>query len=249
MLTRKASLICFVLMPAQAAIFPMLGQEPAAESPADQKLMVFRLRHTQIDRNLENLIKPMLSAYGMVAVDRSRNYIVVSCAERHIPTIEKFVVEIDEERTVIPSEKPDVESRGKQIRVVWLMSGLKSGRPPPQDLTGVIEELSKIGVGPLDLVAQTIVRAVGDFQVRAYPDLDDDPTSLEMSGELTDSESKTTSELSLDLSATFRGEDGETRTTTVSTTVVAPHSHPVVLCVNPVRKRTSVFVIQVFPVE
>ena len=103
----------------------------------------------------------------------------------------------------------------------------------------------------------------GTFTTSAYPDLDGKPVSLQINGTFSSqrgSREKAHMEISLSASTTSVTTDavqltGRAVTTSsrtsreslaeLQTTVLAPFGHPVVLCMTPVKKKTSVFIVQV----
>jgi hypothetical protein len=157
--------------------------------------------------------------------------------------MQRLLGEVDRPPVLRPEEEPC------RVRIVWFVGlepGVKEDAPPPPDLGDVIEELSAIGVTNLHLGAQTIVQAITneEFEVAAETDpIWGGPNRLEFSGELGDTVG-TARRLTVDLKIED-SEQGEV-VCRLTTSLVAPIGHAVVLGVAPmVQRRSSVLVLQI----
>lgn len=207
-----------------------------------------------------NIRYPGQQQFNRFSMDAPRHTVVVTGTDEALQAAEQIINGLDE-----PPPPPEAtEVTGARVRIVWLVAGgvsMGASTAPPPDMREVIEELARIGVADLSLVAQTVVQAMPDqkFSTRCSFTLDN-PIDLSIRGVLTDLPSGIPClELSLNGKETVTrkidaGGPGPQSTTaevkdicTLETTVVAEPGHAIVLGVTPIGTATSVFVVQVMP--
>jgi hypothetical protein len=215
-----------------------------------RQLAVFPLRNTELDRNLEEVLKLIFTdPNDRFALDREHRSVIVYADRDTLHTAEGLLNRLDQ-----APEKAGVVRA--QVRIVWLATGLPQDAPkPPADLKNVLDELAKIGIEDPRLVSQLIVNTLvnKDFEVQGSgkPDALGD---LRVSGMVLDKAPgsvglhlpKDTFLLNVNLDATRAGEakGGVCR---LQTSISAPAGHSVVLGLTPTAAMTSVFVVQVSP--
>jgi hypothetical protein len=220
-----------------------------------QQLQVFELRHTPASE-VHNALQGVVGADVKIAVDAVGNRVIVQGDADTLEVIEALLTRIDQpppERE--PADAPPPAAEDVQVRLVWLVAGLKDSpaAPPPADLENVVQELEKMGVTGLKTAAQVFVKTVPatQFSVSGSAILDQS-CSLEVSGiyarrrsgsgpvgapAARDDKAAAPAVLEISVKASPHLAD-------LQTTITAPEGHSVVLGVSPVGELTSVFVVQ-----
>lgn len=251
-----------------ASLIKLLDHGKSAPLPNLTK--TYAVKHTAADQDLKELILMVISAEATVAVDQTRNIILLRGNEKSHAAVEKLLERIDQ----APPAKKSKSSR--RVHITWLASsGERSGdgktsKPGnatlPATLNPVIAELEKIGVTNLKVAAQTMVRCTTDekFEILCKADLGT-PCDLVIGGLLGSGEDgqprlmlvlngrqqRPTAVQNADGGLSGgRGSRQAMHMTEdivrIETTITAPAGHPVVLGVSPIGKITSVFVVTVF---
>jgi len=235
---------------------------PARDTASGHNVQVVILKNARASE-LAKMLQPMVPD-AIFAADSLSNTLVFSASDSTKMIVEQLVQRLDQER---PGAEPP---QGRKVRVVWLVSGLDLPAPPP-DMKDVTEELATMGVEGLGLGAQSIVQTVssGKFSVQCSP-VAFSRCRLEMKGTLEeDRNGPPRVELTLSAMGLLQPpppvvpqptpaagplppqpvlpSPGPNQLASISTTLMAPPGHKVVLGVSPIEKYTSVFVIQVLP--
>ena len=106
--------------------------------PAPQ---VIPLTHIRADSNLRSAVSLVVANRGSSMVYPERNLVVVTGDLTVIQEVQELLGRLDR-----PLERSKIAE--VQVRLVWLASGLenKDARKPPEDMKGVVTELSKMGI-------------------------------------------------------------------------------------------------------
>ena len=223
-------------------------------APEPNQIKVFRLINNQAADLVEVLVALLDDEKTKISIDQRTNSIIASGTPESLEIMEALLLRFDE------SSAHEVdESATYQVRIIWLASGLGEGAAPAEDLQGVIEELAKVGVVDLQQVCQVTVNttADGDFEVQCSPRLDQEPVSLQISGELSHRQRRGKLEIALVAEMGLKVKDSYGRTpasklrqlVNIETTIRLPDGHFAVLGSTPIEQLTSVFVVQVVPSE
>ncbi len=223
----------------------------------DRVLQIFALKYIPADSELARKLSALLPGV-VLAMDSRTNSVIIQSDAKQVDRAKHLLAALD-----VPAASRDADPahRDRQVRIIWLMSGLEKGAPLPPDMTPIVDELGKYGVHGLQLVTQTMVRGRNQFTTSAYPDLDGKPVHLEISGTFSSqNQSGDDVQMEFSLSASTTTTDTvpqRSRATTSSrrtskeslaeleTTILAPFGHPIVLCMTPIKKMTSVFIVQI----
>ncbi len=175
------------------------------------------------------------------AVDERTNSVIVSAQPELLTVVEALLIRMDDSDAIKPI------SHTRRVRVIWLVSGLNDPPPSvvPDDLKGVVAELTKLGMRDVHLAAQVIVNTNGKFMTNAEAMLDS-PCQLEVGGELRSVDADVGQnwlEIQIDASREARGV--QAKLSYVNTELTTPLGHFVVLGVAPVASLQSAFVVQV----
>ncbi|HEV3079429.1 MAG TPA: secretin N-terminal domain-containing protein [Gemmataceae bacterium] len=205
-----------------------------------RNVAVVELQNAVPDKGFEEALQLLMdTSGGGFALDPRRHAVVVQGDEQAIKTARELIARLDQ-----PQEKP--RSQEMQVRVVWLASGLsrKDTPPPPRDLQEVVSELTKIGVGDLRLVSQSLVNATegNGFTMNGLAMLDES-CSLSINGSVL-SRASEMPVLDITIIARQPAERAKTMLCQLDTRIAAPLGHSVVLGVTPTEKSTSVFIVQ-----
>ncbi len=231
----------------------------SVQASEDRVLQIFALKYIPADGDLVKKLSALLPGV-VLAMDSRTNSVIIQSDAKQVDRAKELLAALD-----VPAASKDADPahRDRQVRIIWLMSGLEKGDPLPQDMAPIVDELRKYGVTGLQLVTQTMVRGRNQFTTSAYPDLDGKPVRLEINGTFSSqNQSGDNAELEISLSAsttsvatdTVRQSGRATNSSRKSskeslalleTTVLAPFGHPVVLCMTPIKKMTSVFIVQI----
>ncbi len=246
-LQRRRSFRCvtfFLLAVALTGVSESRAQEaPRAAKKPELVTQIFALKYMEADQHLQATLTGLLTERGKIAVDKRTNSVIVQSDAQQLAMVRDLLSALDVDAT---RQDPGPALKDRQVRIIWLMSGLDEGSMIPNDMKEITDQLSRYGVTGLKLVAQTIVRGRDLFTTSAYPDLDGKPILLNIHGEFVETKSSESVQMKISLSANVaknssRGES----LAKVETTVLTPFGHPVVLCMNPVNKKTSVFIVEV----
>ena len=123
------------------------------QEPENQVLQIFSLKHIDADNDLVMKLSTVLKV--LVAVDKRTNSIIIQASPEQIDRVKALIQALD---VPAPAIVRDPLENDRQVRIVWLMSGLKEGGAVPQDLKAITDELGRYGVVGLQLMTQTIVR-------------------------------------------------------------------------------------------
>ncbi len=257
----------FLLAVAMAGVSESRAQEAprAAKKARVLVTQIFALKYMEADQHLQATLTGLLTGRGKIAVDKRTNSVIVQSDAQQLAMVRDLLSALDVDATrQDPRQDPGPALRDRQVRIIWLMSGLDEGSMIPNDMKEITDQLSRYGVTGLKLVAQTIVRGRDLFTTSAYPDLDGKPILLNIHGEFVETKSAESVQMKISLSANVAsttdpargGARTSSRTSSrggsrgealaqVETTILTPFGHPVVLCMNPVNKKTSVFIVEV----
>lgn len=217
---------------------------PDREPGEALEMKVFKVRNLTLSTAVMQQLQIAVSNQGRVAIDASRNFVVVHDTREALARFEALLNTLDNE---VGPAKPAME--GLRVRVVWLINGMerKDAAPAPGDLKGVLADLAKIGVEGLQVAAQTFVQTVpnDDFQLECSPELDN-PCGLSISGRFVNApDGLNTLQLRISAQETNHADGSHRQLCNIRTTILAPAGRIVVLGATPVSKMTSVFAVQV----
>lgn len=256
-LQRSRSCRCvtiFLLAVAMAGVSESRAQEVLRrpDKKPEMTVQVFALKFMEADQHLQATLTGLLTEYGKIAVDKRTNSVIVQTDAQQLAMVRDLLSALDVDAA---RRDPGPALKDRQVRIIWLMSGLEEGGAIPADMKEIADQLSRYGVTGLRLVAQTIVRGRNLFTTSAYADLDGKPILLSIHGEFMETKSAESVLMQISLSAVITGPTASARGVSwerpqgtlakVETTVLTPFDHPVVLCMNPVNKMTSVFIVEV----
>jgi hypothetical protein len=229
---------------------------PREEANA-RRVEVLFLGNLEPDEGLENALKLAVDGRpARLALDRQRRAVVLSSDRQTREEVIRVLKKLDDAQDV----------RGMvidmQVRVVWLVSGLKREDAPgvPADLKEVSAELAKLGIDKPQLAAQVLVNTpLSDrFQVEGSTKLDT-PCRLAVHGALT--LKRDSLGLEIEINANREGEGGTGGVggrggpprgqpiCSLRTQITTMPGHAVVVGVTPTEGLTSVFVVQVLRKE
>lgn len=186
-----------------------------------------------------------------IALDPSSNQVVATGPADLLDSLGQVLADLD------VASAPSTSPRDQMtIRVAWLVSSEDGalGRPAPEDLGGVREELARIGLADLRLAAQSVLRVSSneEFSTEFIAMLDEAwIVSIEGRATALDGDASR-------LTIRIRGRGAEAsgrvqpaqpgasslKVADVRTTITTRSGHFVVLGVAPIGDRDSVFVIQ-----
>ena len=229
------------------------GSAQAPTPPPQRTLKVFQLANAQA-RDLAVVLQGVLGD-SPLAVDERTNSIIVSGENERLNIAEALIERLDSvtNPAALPTARPDHPP--VQVRVLWLVSGLKGDRAAPaKDLEPVVGALAKLGIEDLRVVANSLVNVSGkEFALLGTPLLDA-PTRFEVTGTLEWAPPMHHPKLTLDLEvrvdrgASPGAKDAQLaphKLVSLSSTIDAPYGQFVVLGASPIDEMTSVFVLQV----
>jgi hypothetical protein len=240
-----------------------LDREPLA--PAEPGVRIFRLTNRKLDDGIRKAVELLVGNRGAVAFDEKTNSIIVKGDKAVLDMAAQTVEQLDKPVATSRPAAEAAELPSLRIRVVWLAQGLNAAEgefPPPPDLDGVVEDLARLGVTNLRLVAQTMIGSIGEgkFRLTAAPEIADvDNCVLKLDGDVRPNKAAPQIRLQLSASGIVRPPEPagpgpqpprprfQTEFGNIETVVAAPLGHAVVLGVTPTLKTTSVFVIQLLP--
>lgn len=249
--------LCLGLLLLSVSVVPTSHAQQASQAPEGRVLQIIPLQFVEADGNLVKRLSVVLPGATM-AVDERTNTLIIQSDPAQLIRAKELLAVLDV--PAAPKEAAPAH-RDRQVRIVWLMSGLTQGGAVPEDIQPIIEELGRYSVTGLELVTQTIVRGRDTFTTSAFPDLDGRPVRLQIQGRFSSqggSDNSAQMEINLSANTTAITTDAVAQPVPAArapneslaqlqTTVLAPFGHPVVLCMTPVNRMTSVFIVEVVP--
>lgn len=169
----------------------------------------------------------MIKSWKLKAIGGKTEVTAVIPATAKVELVEKVFTELEEQYV----------TRTRQVRVVWLVSDLPDSTELPEGLLPVIKELDRLGIKKMSVAAQTSVRTLDQFSLVCLAELESGGTAVELEVEGAFVGDR------LDIS--LHAAQGDRNLARISTSIVAPPNHPVVLGVSPVQSHQSAFVITV----
>jgi hypothetical protein len=250
-----------------SVLIESLDQPAARPAVAENsaEVRVLRLNHADVEMVARVIATVFRDGELRVAVENPSNSMIVYAVPAVLDKITALIADLDRQPARPATTGLPIEVRTLQVRIVWLMSGelVDEAAPAvPPGFDEVAEELSTIGVSGLRTVAQVIAKAqVGHpIELTCSPLLKKD-CQLNVVGQVDLESEAQRPALDINLSAVESVFDAEGRQmfgrgrsptrefVSLKTRIDAPFHHYVVLGVSPVEKSTSVFVLQVTPVD
>jgi hypothetical protein len=229
----------------------------------DRQVRVFQLKHLQPDDTLVQALQLLIPPGGRpsLAIDPVRKTVVITGDERTLETAAALLTRLDVPLDPRDPGRPPAAASQLQVRIVWLVSGLKreDAPKPPDDLKEVVAELAKLGIEAPRLAAQTIVNTIpngGTFSVQGSAKLDT-PCLLSITGQIASNEPPSM-QIAIQANREGKGPAGfgsrgggrpAAQICNLQTQITTPLGHAVVLGVTPTEAMTSVFVVQVLRKE
>ena len=262
---RTNSLIVTAPPSTMASVRQFLESTDVPSKSSEQITRIFRLKNVPAEPDLANVLSLATRPRNvMFSVVPGKNVVVASGDEEGLQAVEELLQAL--EKTYDQQDAQSASPAGAipadvQIRVVWLVGGLEDSEGtqlPPDDLSGVVKELARIGLTEPRLVAQTIVNAADirrGFKATGSAKLDQ-PCRLDIKGMLVQEKSMlgTGDRWALDISISVRqqasadgGDETALQLCSLQSTISAPFGHSVVLGATPIGAVTSVFVVQIVP--
>lgn len=248
---RFASLLLLAFGLGSAHVSHGWAQTPTP--PPQPALKVFQLANARA-QELAQVLQGVLGK-GRFAVDERTNSLILSSDNESLGVAEALIERLDSvaNPAALPTARPDHPP--VQVRVLWLVSGLKGDRAAPaKDLEPVVGALAKLGIEDLRVVANSLVNVSGTtFTLLGTPVLAA-PTRFEVAGELVWQPHLQYPRLTLDLSVredrpapkdANNAQAAPHSLVSLSSTIDAPYGQFVVLGASPIDEMTSVFVLQV----
>jgi hypothetical protein len=216
-----------------------------------------------------------LNPTARLAVDRQRKTVILSADQLTIAKVEALLARLEDVQR--EQREPEAVPTELQVRIVWLVSGLKAPEDPelksaaapkpPDDLKDVVAELAKLGIDKPRLAAQTVINTIPNTQFTTQGSaVLDTPCQVSFTGMV--SGKKEAPALQIAIQATreipqraggggFQGGGfqggrvgmSSAQICNLQTTITTPLGHAVVLGVTPTETMTSVFVVQVLRKE
>ncbi|MCA9212710.1 MAG: hypothetical protein KDB27_06585 [Planctomycetales bacterium] len=246
-------LCCVLASFGRLAVAQVPAPQPAANA---EKLSVYYLKHVPA-KDATSVLQRVFDGEPnlKIAADDRINAIIIRANDQTSIAIATILERMDIDS---PGESPDGNMQkdvakpvtNYRIHVDWLMTAEEEGQAVPEKLKGVATALEKHGISDLRLIAATVASVQSDvrrnFTLRCSP-VEGDVT-LDITGELTVNEGGTPS-VNLAIEAEEQNYP-QTRGSTkllanITTAVVAPKGHPVVLAVAPINGVSSVFVVTI----
>jgi hypothetical protein len=218
------------------------GPGAAPSLPASRQFRVFHLKSIVPDKPLTDALSMIVSPQGgQFVVDKDRRTVIVSANEPSIELVEALLAKLEEQ------QKPKLTKLTKlRVRIVWLAGSLRPEESAdlPKDMKGVAEELATLGIDKLRLVSQSVIDVVAGtpFSSQGVARLGF-PCSLSINGTVSESSGESP-KLQLSLNGNAIRNNGVSQLCQLSTEMVTPPGHFVVLGVTPTDGSTSVFVVQ-----
>jgi hypothetical protein len=216
--------------------------------PREEAIKVFSLVNVEASTIWDVISGIANSSNVRVAVDPRTNSLLAAGSERDLSVIEALLMKLDAQPDGLPGKT-------FRVRIVWFAEGSADGEgvKADEELLVVLQELSKIGIEGLRPMGQTIVStaAGGKFQVNCSAMLGDGASDLQIQGNL--NLRQFVPYLAIDISAerdrAGQNEAGDAarpaRLVDLSTEIVAPLGHYVVLGITPTEAKTFAFAVQV----
>lgn len=222
------------------------------DQPAQEKadlLKVFTFQHIPVQSAIVQNVAGMFLSKADLVIDERTNSVIVRADAKTQDNIEGLLANLD--RPVSPDDSGPL-----QVRLVWLADGMASdsGQKLSFDLLPLTAELRKIGMGEMQIAAQTILQtSVGArFSLGARTNAEH-PAALSLEGSIENLDgNKARIKMSLRANEDSMAAENDPRSRAagkelahIDTMIVAPLDHLVVLGASPTGSMTSAFVIQV----
>lgn len=217
-----------------------------------EEIKVFSLLHVEAGTMLEAVSAIGGSEKVKLAVDPRSNSLLAAGPARDLAVIEAILTRLDKESDRLPEKT-------FRVRIVWFADGPPEGEAMKAegDLAAVLQELSKVGIEGLRPIGQTTVSTAvgGKFHVDCPAILGAGAAELRIQGEL--SLQQVGPRLAIDISArggsTTESVDAaaakRVQLVQLSTEIVAPLGHYVVLGTTPVHEKSLAFAVQIQVVD
>jgi hypothetical protein len=243
---RTNQLIISASQPILAEVAKVLQTLDVPGAPALQggrPLNLYRMRHLQLDRKLEEALRMLIPnpSAGHFVLDPSRKLVIVHGTPLVQDLVEAFLSRLD-------TEAPDAPPRPLQVRILWLVGGKAAkgdGVVPAGAFPTLASDLAKLGVNPMRLAAQTLVQVMpgSSFAVSGGAALDV-PCTLKVSGKVSAAEGGAVSLAGT--ASVLQGEKGApVRLCDLQTELRVPLGKLVVMGSAPVRGDPTAFVVEV----
>jgi len=257
---RTNSVIVLASAETQRRIEQLIKQLDTSEPDKAIPIRVLPLEGRSLSDHVLPILANLFGKEGaQFATDTHTNTLIVQAPETTQLAVIEFLDMLERASRNRDERKDEAASTSHtvQVRAIWLASGLAGDNlpEPAEDLKDVVAELSKIGVGQLRQVGQSIVRTTdnGQFQLSCTPVIGQDLGDWSMkAGFVQGRNGQQLPEMQIQLTASkpevVDGADTPSEKVTLThleTVVSAPYGHFVVLCVTPVANATSVFVVQI----
>jgi len=252
-LDSSANRVVIMASPAEHGRVAQLIEELDVAAP-DDAIKVFSLLKVAANTMVDVLSTIADNSRVRLSVDTRSNSLLAAGPANELAVIEALVSKLDQERVD--------SSRTFHIRVVWFAEGSAASEAlaANEQLSAVTRELSKIGMEGLRPTGQTLVSTAvdGKFELECSAVVGGGPADVRIQGQL--SVQQRDLRLVIDVDAVRRQADegapggtgaggGPRQLVTLSTEIVAPPGHYVVLGVTPVHEKTLAVAVQVQPAD
>jgi len=215
------------------------------------QLKVFQVVHAEAEAMADVVLELLQDDRVNISVDLRTNSVLATGPEGVLEIIEALLLRLDEAEGREKGRRP---SATHYVRVVWFTDGPVGEKTVELDnqMLMIEAEMAKIGVKGIHPVAQVMVGTTsgGDFNMDCTLTLADGPVEFKVSGKLDMPED--TPHVTIELAAAREHDPGiggqafqPVQLADLSTEIVAPFDHFVVLGVAPLEKMTSIFAVQV----
>jgi hypothetical protein len=196
-----------------------------------------------------SLVQHIFGSDVKIAVDPRTNSLIAAGPESRLAEMEALLMRLDE------TADRNLRAKSYRLRIVWFAQQPTGDEVVVSDdeLLPVAGALTKLGIKTIHQMGQTAVQVItgSPFHITSSAALGDGPAEVKIKGVLDVQE--TTPHLQIEIAAEreeaveFGGDRAPngTRLVDLSTHIVAPVGHCVVLGVTPARGSTLAFVVQI----
>jgi hypothetical protein len=231
-------------------LIKLMDVAPPEPDESDQ-IKVFSLSNSDANSMLGLIQSIVGNTKVKIAVDPIVNRLVAAGPESKLKVIEALLMRLDEK------SNRGLRDKSYRVRIVWFAQEPANDKAVnlDEDLLSVQDELSKLGVKSIHEVGQTAVNTIADgrFQIGCSAPLGGGLAELKIKGMLAVQESMLPVlqiEISAEREEAANVADGggttkRSRLVDISTQIVAPLGHWVVLGVTPARENAMAFAVQI----
>ncbi len=223
-------------IPAVRDLIKELDTRAGLAQSEGRRVQVFQLKNIRADQTVLNALRLTLSR-GNIVADEKRNFVIVAGDDEEVGRVNSLLQALD-------APQPSAEKISpRKLRIAWLIDQQNDRAQNvalPDDLKKVGSELERFGFENPSLTAHLMIQTVdgGNFEVQSTLEVNGQAREIRVVGSV---EQRPGKEPLVNISISTLPEPKSR----ISTGIIAPPNHPVVLCVSPTGKNQSVFVVEV----